>query len=83
MKTSNIPFPMLVLTALILCFSIIPVSSTVASIKNQVGIKYTSEEKWQPEGKFKKTFRTSNCTAQVKFPPRKAKKHKLNCYKFK
>ena len=83
MKTSNISFPMLAFAALILCFSFLPAATASAGVKTQVGILYTTEQKWQPEGKFKITFKASNCPAQAKYPPKKARKHKLNCYKFK
>jgi hypothetical protein len=86
MKTSNIPVTMLASAVLVLCFSFLPSSSAIAGTKNQVSLNSTSAVKCQPEAISNKPFsntRISNCPPLVKFHSRKARKHKVNCYKFK
>jgi len=86
MKTSNNSLPTLTFAALVLCFSGLPVSTAVAGMKYQVYDHETFEKKWLPEGLFQKTSRNikkSNCMPPAKSHSRKARKHKLNCYKFK
>ena len=86
MKTSNLSHHLPFYTFLVLLLTLLPGSPAIAGAKNQVSISYASEFPWQLSELPFKNFRTtkiSNCTAQVKPPFRKARKHKIGCYKFK